>query len=83
MCIITNINKTRVRLYAYVRENEQKENKNTRKEDREKIRVTERMRPARMRYIIAYTYIHIRFYVLSNSRGSEKNELNIGYPFRK
>lgn len=47
---------------------------------------TERVRLARMRYIIAYTYIHIRFYVLSNPRGSKKkeeNELNIGYPLRK
>lgn len=78
-----------MRPYAYVREYERKKkeerkHRDARKEkEAGKLRVTERMSPARMRYIIAYTYIHIQFYVLSNPRGSGKNELNIGYPFRK
>lgn len=80
-----------MRPYAYVRQNERKKKKKIVRKHRDarkekeagKLRVTERMRPARMRYIIAYTYIHIQFYVLSNPRGSEKNELNIGYPVRK
>lgn len=73
-------------MHMCVRTNEKKERKHrdARKEkEAGKLRVTERMRPARMRYIIAYTYIHIQFYVLSNPRESEKNELNIGYPVRK
>lgn len=73
MCVRTNEKKKKERKHRNARKGKKAR----------KLRVTERMRPARMRYIIAYTYIHIQFYVLSNPRGSEKNELNIGYPFRK
>lgn len=60
-------------MHMCVRTKEEKETEiSERNTEGRYVRYVERMCPARMRYIIAYTYIHIQFYVLSNPRGSEK-----------